>query len=52
MAKALGFDVRVMVRSQARLQRLLKSAPFKGMRITPKTRLYVSFLAAEPESKP
>ena len=52
LAKALGFDVRVMVRSQTELLRLLKSDPFKGVRVSPETRLYVSFLAAKPRRKP
>ena len=52
LAKALGFEVSVMVRSQAQLLRLLKSDPFKGVRVTRETRLYVSFLGAKPRRKP
>ncbi len=46
-----GLDVRVIVRRAAEIQKLVKSEPFKGIKVTPKTRLYVTFLSQKPKSK-
>lgn len=46
-----GLDVHVIVRSAAELQKLVDSEPFKGIKVTPQTRLYVTFLSQAPKSK-
>jgi uncharacterized protein (DUF1697 family) len=54
IAKALvatfGFDIDVLLRSRGELEQLVASEPFKGIRVTSQTRLYVTFLAER--SKP
>lgn len=51
LAKTFGFEIEVMVRTQAQLEKLTQTDPFKGVKRTPETRLYVTFLAAKPKSK-
>lgn len=46
LAKLCGREVRAILRPRAELERLLASAPFRGLRVTPTLRQYVSFLAA------
>jgi len=46
----LGFEVNTMLRSADELQSLIKTDPFKGIAVTPQTRLYVTFLADKPQS--
>lgn len=46
-----GLDVHVIVRSGAEIQKLVKSGPFNGIRVTAKTRLYVTFLSQPSKSK-
>jgi uncharacterized protein (DUF1697 family) len=46
-----GLNVHVIVRNVTELQKLIKSEPFKGIKVTPKTRLYVTFLSQAPKSK-
>lgn len=46
-----GLDVYVIVRSAAEIQKLVRSEPFNGIKITPKTRLYVTFLSKASKSK-
>lgn len=47
-----GFEVPVILRSSAEIAKLVRSDPFKGMKLIPKTRLFVTFLAEKPKSKP
>lgn len=51
IADDLGMDVHVIVRSAAQLQKLVKSGPFKGIKVTPKTRLYITFRSQAPKTK-
>ena len=44
-------DIFVMVRSIDRLQKLVARNPFKGIKVTPLTRLYITFLKGEPKSR-
>jgi uncharacterized protein (DUF1697 family) len=48
---AFGFDVRVIVRSAKGIRALVNSEPFKGVKVTPGTRLFITFLSAPPKSK-
>ena len=44
LKKTFGREIGVMVRSRAEIERLAQSEPFKGINVTPQTRLYVTFL--------
>lgn len=44
-----GFHADVILRSAAELRILVRSDPFKGIKVTPLTRLYVTFLPETPE---
>jgi len=48
LKKVFGHEVGVMVRPVAELRKLAASNPFKDVRLTPQTRLYVTFLAEKP----
>ncbi len=48
---AFGFEVHVIVRSAQEVLDLVKENPFKGVKVTPKTRLYVTFLSNPPKTK-
>ncbi len=45
LKKILGKDINVMLRSREELRRIQSSEPFKGIKITPSIRLYVTFLS-------
>jgi uncharacterized protein (DUF1697 family) len=47
----LGHDVGVQVRSIEEIQNLAERNPFKKVKVTPETRLYISFLPEKPKSK-
>jgi uncharacterized protein (DUF1697 family) len=51
LRKVFGFAIGTMVRSLEDLQRLAAGQPFRGLRVTPQTRLYVTFLAQPPASR-
>ena len=38
-----------MVRTKVEIQKLTDSAPFKKIRVTPQTRLYVTFISGKPK---
>lgn len=46
----LGHEIDVLIRTIAELRQLDKMNPFKGITITPQTRLYVTFLSKKPNS--
>jgi uncharacterized protein (DUF1697 family) len=43
LKKAFGHEVRVMLRPLEALQKVAAANPFKGIKVTPDTRLYVTF---------
>ena len=45
-----GFDVGVILRSIRDLQALVRGRPFRTVRVTHKTKLYVTFLARKPRT--
>jgi uncharacterized protein (DUF1697 family) len=49
--KTFGFSSHTIVRSVDDLQTLAKTDPFKGIPVTDKTRLYVTFFSAKADSK-
>lgn len=51
IAKTFDFDVHIILRSEQEIHALIKSDPFKGVKVTPKTRLYITFLSEKPKSK-
>ncbi len=50
LEKIFGFPVHVIVRTAAAIKKLLTSDPFKGIKVTPDTRLYVTYLSEPHES--
>ena len=48
---AFGFEVRVIVRSAKEIRALVEQGPFRRVKVTPKTRLYVTFLSKPSKSK-
>ncbi len=50
IAKKFGFDVGVIVRMQEELATLVESDPFKSVKVTPLTRLYVTFLSGDAKT--
>ena len=51
LQQVFGYPIAVALRTVADLQRLVDSDPFKGVAITPDTRLYVTFLADPAKSR-
>lgn len=45
-----GLNVGVLIRTMEELQRLWNANPFKSVKVTPETRLYVTFLMEKPKS--
>ena len=50
LEKAFGFPIGVIVRTAEDIRRMVDSDPFKGIKVTPDTKLYVTFLGDEPKS--
>lgn len=50
LKKTFGFAISVLIRSIKELQRLDKANPFAGIKVTPQTRLFVTFLTEKPVS--
>ncbi len=50
LEKTFGFSIGVIVRTKEDLRRLSDAQPFKGIKVTPETRLYVTFLSEKPKS--
>lgn len=46
-----GFDIPVIMRTHEEITKLINLDPFKGITLTPDTRLYVTFLNTKPASK-
>ena len=51
LEKSLGHPVGVVLRSMSQIEKLEKSAPFKGVEITPATRLWVTLLKEKQNRK-
>lgn len=50
IAKTFGMDVSIVLRTRRDLQKLLDADPFKRIKVTPQTRLFVTFLSEKPRS--
>ncbi len=48
LRKKFGFPIPVILRTVDELKALEKTNPFKGIAVTPETRLYVTFLSDKP----
>lgn len=51
LKKKFGFNIPVILRSESELIKLVKSDPFHGIKVTPQTRLYVTFLKSAQKAK-
>jgi len=49
LKKKFGHEIVVRIREIGELKRLSEMNPFKGIKLTPQTRLYVSFLSEKPK---
>jgi len=49
LKKKLGHEIVVLIRTTGKLQRLADANPFKEIKVTPQTRLYVTFLSEKPK---
>lgn len=49
--KVFGFGAHTIIRPISEIEKLIKSDPFKGIKVTEATRLYVTFLSDKPTSK-
>ncbi len=49
LKEVFDHEIAVVLRSLSDLQKLGKSAPFKKIKVTPETRLYVTFLREKPK---
>jgi uncharacterized protein (DUF1697 family) len=50
LKKNFGFEVSTIIRSMDDLQKLADLNPFKGIRVSPATRLYITFLSDTPST--
>ena len=48
--KTFGFTSSIILRPLEEIRKLIASDPFKGITVTPQTRLYVTFLLEKPKS--
>lgn len=51
LKKAFGNEISVILRDMEELQALVDLNPFKRIRVTPQTRLFVTFLPAKPRTR-
>ena len=52
LEKTFGFAISTIILPFEAITEIVRSDPFKSVRVTPKTRLYVTFLGAHPAGKP
>lgn len=48
--QTFGLDVSVILRTRRDLEKLLAADPFKNIKVTPRTRLFVTFLSEKPRT--
>jgi len=51
LEKKFGFQISVILRTVDKIGKLINSKPFDGVKLTPETRLYVTFLKDKPAGK-
>lgn len=51
LEKSVGYPVGIVLRTIEQLERLVTSDPFKGVKVTPATRLWVTFLREKARGK-
>ncbi len=51
LAQTLGHQISVIIRTVEELQRLADLNPFRRIRVTPRTRLFVTFLSEKPRTR-
>lgn len=52
LEKTFGTHIGVLIRTKSEIEQLIDSDPFKGITVTPETRLYVTFLSEKRLSSP
>ena len=50
LKRTFGHEIGTIIRPVGELQDLADSNPFKGIKVTPRTRLFVTFLSEEPKT--
>lgn len=50
LKRTFGADVCVVLRTRRALQRLVDADPFRNIKVTPRTRLFVTFLSEKPQT--
>jgi len=50
LTKAFGYEIPVILRAVREIQEMVDSNPFEKVKVTPDTRLYVTFLSEKPRS--
>jgi uncharacterized protein (DUF1697 family) len=50
LEQAFGHEIGTIVRTVEELQELANLDPFKGIKVTPRTRLFVTFLSEQPKT--
>ena len=50
LKKTFGHEINVIIRTIEELQHLFEANPFKGVKVTPQTRLYITFLSEKAKS--
>lgn len=50
LEKTFGFQISTLIRSATQLQKLVDSNPFKKIKVTPQTRLYITFMNEKSKS--
>jgi uncharacterized protein (DUF1697 family) len=51
LEKVFGFTIPVITLPFQKIEEIVNSDPFRDIKVTPKTRLYVTFLADDPKSR-
>lgn len=50
LEKTFGFPIPIIVRKISDIEKMIKTDPFKDIKVTPQTRQYVTFLSEKPKS--
>ena len=51
LEKTFGFPIKTLLRTREDIEVLIASQPFKNIKVTPETSLYITFLAEKPKAK-
>lgn len=48
LEKTFGFEIQTIIRTKEEIEKIIHDNPFKKFKVTPQTRLYVTFLSEKP----